>query len=86
MTKLEAWQAWCTTAGTADLATEFTLEQSSHGKAFSFAWDAAVQAEREECANVALTGTGEAVQLKTLEIIRAERERIADAIRSRTCP
>ena len=40
--------------------------------------------EREECANVALTGTGEAVQLKTLEIIRAERERIADAIRSRT--
>ena len=40
--------------------------------------------EREECANIALTGTGEAVQLKTLEIIRAERERIADAIRSRT--
>lgn len=39
--------------------------------------------EREECANVALTGTGEAVQIKTLEIIRAERERIADAIRSR---
>ena len=41
-------------------------------------------AEREECANIALNGTGEAVQLKTLEIIRAERERIADAIRSRT--
>ena len=40
--------------------------------------------EREECANIALTGTGEAVQLKTLEIIRAERERIAAAIRSRT--
>ena len=52
MTKLEAWQAWCTTAGTADLATEFTLENSSHGKAFSFAWDAAVKAEREECAKV----------------------------------
>lgn len=46
MTKFEAWQAWCTTAGTADLATEFTLEQSSHGKAFSFAWDEAVKAER----------------------------------------
>jgi hypothetical protein len=52
MTKFEAWQAWCTTAGTADLATEFTLENSSHGKAFSFAWDAAVKAEREECAKV----------------------------------
>lgn len=40
--------------------------------------------EREECAKVAMTGTGEAVQIKTLEIIRAERERIANAIRSRT--
>ena len=39
--------------------------------------------EREECAKVAMTGTGEAVQIKTLEIIRAERERIANAIRSR---
>jgi hypothetical protein len=47
MTKLEAWQAWCATAGTADLATEFTLEKSSHGKAFSFAWDAAAKAERK---------------------------------------
>ena len=44
----------------------------------------AVEAEREACASVALTGTGEAVQLKTLEIIRAERERIADAIRNRS--
>lgn len=52
MTKLEAWHAWCTTAGTADLATKFTLEQSSHGKAFSFAWDAAVKAERKVCAEV----------------------------------
>ena len=52
MTKIEAWQAWCVRAGTEDLATEFTLAQSSHGKAFSFAWDAAVQAEREECAKV----------------------------------
>ena len=47
MTKLEAWKAWCEIAGTADLATEFTLEQSSHGKAFSFAWDAAAKAERD---------------------------------------
>ena len=39
MTKLEAWKAWCEIAGTPDLATEFTLEQSSHGKAFSFAWE-----------------------------------------------
>ena len=39
MTKLEAWEAWCESAGTPDLATEFTLEQSSHGKAFSFAWE-----------------------------------------------
>jgi hypothetical protein len=39
MTKLEAWQAWC--------ETEFTLEQSSHGKAFSFAWDEAAKAERK---------------------------------------
>lgn len=46
MTKLEAWKAWSATAGTADLATEFTLEQSSHGKAFGFAWDAAAKAER----------------------------------------
>ena len=56
MTKLEAWQAWCTTAGTADLATEFTLENSSHGKAFSFAWHdgyaSGMKAEREECAKV----------------------------------
>ena len=40
--------------------------------------------EREACANVALTGTGEAMQLKTLEAIRAERKRIADAIRNRS--
>ena len=48
MTKLEAWQAWCATAGTERLADQFTLENSSHGKAFSFAWDAA----HEACAKV----------------------------------
>lgn len=48
MTKLEAWQAWCATAGTEQLADQFTLDNSSHGKAFSFAWDAA----HEECAQL----------------------------------
>ena len=54
MTKLEAWKAWCATAGTADLATEFTLEKSSHGKAFSFAWDAAAKAERKRIVDMLL--------------------------------
>ena len=49
MTKLEAWKAWCETAGTESLANDFTLENSSHGKAFSFAWDAA----HEVCAEIA---------------------------------
>lgn len=50
MTKLEAWKAWCDTTGTGDrLANQFTLDNSSHGKAFSFAWDAAT----EMCAKVA---------------------------------
>ena len=47
MTKLEAWNKWCEEAHVTD-ATEYTLEKSSHGKAFSYAWDAAVEAEREE--------------------------------------
>ena len=46
MTKLEAWQAWCAGAGTEQLADQFTLEKSSHGKAFSYAWDAAQRAEQ----------------------------------------
>ena len=50
MTKLEAWKAWSATAGTD--GTEFTLEKSSHGKAFSYAWDAAIAVEREACAQV----------------------------------
>lgn len=50
MTKLEAWKAWSATAGTD--GTEFTLEKSSHGKAFSYAWDAAIAVEREACAKV----------------------------------
>lgn len=51
MTKLEAWKKWCEKAHVTD-ATEYTLEMSSHGKAFSYAWDAAVKAEREACAKL----------------------------------
>ena len=40
-------------------------------------------AEREACAELALQGTDEPVQTKTLEILRKERERIAAAIRAR---
>jgi hypothetical protein len=41
-------------------------------------------AEREACAQLALQGTGEAVQTRTLEILQSERQRIADAIRARS--
>ena len=34
-------------------------------------------AERERCAKIVLTGTGEPVQVATLEILKKERERIA---------
>ncbi len=40
-------------------------------------------AEREACAELVLQGTDEPVQTKTLEILRKERERIANAIRAR---
>ena len=40
-------------------------------------------AEREACAQLALQGTGEAVQTKTLEILQSERQRIAAVIRAR---
>ena len=40
-------------------------------------------AEREACAKVCEAGTGEPIQMKTLEILRKERERIAAAIRAR---
>ncbi len=48
MTKLEAWIAWCEQAGTKSLADEYTLKASSHGKAFSFAWDTAL---KSKCCN-----------------------------------
>jgi hypothetical protein len=42
-----------------------------------------VLAEREACAKVCLEGTDMPVQVDALKIIRAERERIANAIRAR---
>jgi hypothetical protein len=45
--------------------------------------NAAVEAEREACAQLALHGTGEAVQTRTLEILQSERQRIAASIRAR---
>jgi hypothetical protein len=42
-----------------------------------------VLAEREVCAKVCLEGTDMPVQVDALKIIRAERERIANAIRAR---
>jgi hypothetical protein len=44
---------------------------------------ASVLTEREACAELVLQGTEEPVQTKTLEILRKERERFADAIRAR---
>ena len=50
MTKLAAWKEWCVSTGTGDrLAEQLTLENSSHGKAFSFAWDAAHEACAQVC-------------------------------------
>ena len=54
MTKIEAWIKWCD-AIPMD-GTEYMLEKSSHGKAFSYAWDAAVEAEREACAKLCEDG------------------------------
>jgi hypothetical protein len=42
-----------------------------------------VLAEREACAKVCLEGTDMPVQVDALKIIRAERERISNAIRAR---
>lgn len=43
----------------------------------------AVMIERQACAEVALQGTGEAVQTETLEVLKQERQRIHDAILNR---
>ena len=70
MTKLEAWKAWCDTTGTGDrLANQFTLDNSSHGKAFSFAWDAATEACAAMCEQLGVEGYG------TLAIAAAIRQR-----------
>ena len=73
MTKLEAWKAWCTTAGTGQLADQFTLENSSHGKAFSFAWDAAHEACAKVCDEIA----------KLPNDLMSDAPHIASAIRAR---
>jgi hypothetical protein len=39
--------------------------------------------EREACVQLALQGTGEAVQTRTLKVLQSERQRIAAAIRGR---
>ena len=54
MTKLEAWKAWHESLGIGMEATEHALEKGSHGKAFSYAWDAAVKAEREAIGDIIL--------------------------------
>ena len=43
----------------------------------------AIFIERQACAEVALEGTGEPIQTETLEILKAERQRIHDAILNR---
>jgi hypothetical protein len=43
----------------------------------------AILIEREACAELALQGTDEPVLFKTLEILKAERQRIHDAILNR---
>lgn len=43
----------------------------------------AIFIERQACAEVALEGTGEPVQTQTLQILKAERQRIHDAIINR---
>jgi hypothetical protein len=87
MTKLEAWKAWNEAVGVGMEATEYALEKSSHGKAFSYAWDAAVKAEREKVAawmrsKSYATGHGDTTEdlLKELEWQVAEREREACAV------
>lgn len=77
MTKLEAWKAWCTTAGTERLADQFTLENSSHGKAFSFAWDAAHEACAKVCEELKPFGPH-------LDMQKATAEDCATAIRARS--
>ena len=50
---------------------------------WNYGYDAGAAAEREACAKVCEAGTGEPIQMKTLDILRKERERIGAAIRAR---
>lgn len=79
MTKLEAWQAWCAGAGTEQLADQLTLMKSSHGKAFSYAWDAAAKAEREAIAQ----SLDKQADLACDEIDRQWAQEMAAAVRAR---
>jgi hypothetical protein len=54
MTKLEAWKEWSVIVHAERLSSQFTLDNSSHGKAFSFAWDAAQKAERNRICDMLL--------------------------------
>jgi len=75
MTKLEAWKAWNETVGVGAEATEFALEKSSHGKAFSYAWDAAVKVERERCCQIVFGMAGsDNVAQRTVDKIQARGE------------
>jgi hypothetical protein len=46
MTKLKAWQEWCSQNSASIIGTEYSLTHTSHGRAFSFSWDTAT---RELC-------------------------------------
>lgn len=50
------------------------------------AYKKGAEAEREACVHIVLAGTGEPVQTSTLEILRKERERLANEIRERKQP
>lgn len=76
MTKLEAWNIWCEQNGSKIGGGEYTLKMSSHGKAFSAAWNTAV----EVCCRMVEEGTDEPMQVDTLKIITTERSRIATKI------
>ena len=82
MTKLEAWKAWHESLGIGMEATEHALEKGSHGKAFSYAWDAAVKAEREALVDIILdyaerddlSDSDESLLKHLFELIRARGE------------
>lgn len=50
MNKLEAWTRWLEITNSSDGEDEVSLDRSSHGKTFSFAWDAALDQALAEMA------------------------------------